>query len=65
MQDSGATDLASKSRGVADGSTMLKEEFEDVRLAEKVRCPCGSSLQVDSMIKVQEPFPYLIKCALK
>ncbi|PWA63118.1 DNA-binding protein [Artemisia annua] len=55
MQDSGATDLASKSRGVADGNTMLKEEFEDIRLAEKVRCPCGSSLQVDSMIKCEDP----------
>nr|GEU79704.1 E3 SUMO-protein ligase SIZ1-like [Tanacetum cinerariifolium] len=55
MQDSGATDLASKSRGVSDNNTKLKEEFEDVRLTEKARCPCGSSLQVDSMIKCEDP----------
>ncbi|XP_024982902.1 E3 SUMO-protein ligase SIZ1-like isoform X1 [Cynara cardunculus var. scolymus] len=57
MQDSGATDLASKARGVSDGSnnTKLKEEIEDTLQVEKVRCLCGSSLQADSMIKCEDP----------
>ena len=60
MQNSGATDLASKGRGgVLDGTisaTKLKEEIEDVHPMEKVRCPCGNSLQADSMIKVSTFF---------
>lgn len=54
MQDSGATDLASKGRGVSDSSISmkLKEEIEDTHQVEKVRCPCGSSLKADSTIKV-------------
>ncbi|CAH1441599.1 unnamed protein product [Lactuca virosa] len=58
MQDSGATDLASKGRAVLDAtnSTKPKEEIEDVlQNMEKVRCPCGSSLQADSMIKCEDP----------
>ncbi|KAI3511753.1 hypothetical protein L1887_18910 [Cichorium endivia] len=58
MQDSGATDLASKGRGVLDGTNSTKpknEEIEDVHHVEKVRCPCGSSLQADSMIKCEDP----------
>lgn len=62
MQDSGATDLASKGRAVLDAtnSTKPKEEIEDVlQNMEKVRCPCGSSLQADSMIKVSFFFSYM------
>ncbi|KAI7753405.1 hypothetical protein M8C21_031001, partial [Ambrosia artemisiifolia] len=57
LQDSGATELASKSHGVSDNNnnTKNKEEIEVPHQVEKVRCPCGSSLKVDSTIKCEDP----------
>lgn len=57
MQVSGAPDLASKSQGVSDSSNVkLKEEVvEEPYHLDKIRCPCGSSLQTESMIKVLHP----------
>lgn len=54
MQVSGATDLASKGPSVSDTSNVKpKEEFDDPFQSDsKTRCPCGSSLLTDSMIKV-------------
>lgn len=54
MQVSGATELATRSQGVSEGSNVikLKEEIEDSYQPEKIRCPCGSTLRNDSMIKV-------------
>lgn len=56
MQDSGATDLATKGPGVADSSTLKpKEEIDDsYQLDMKIRCLCGSSLLTDSMIKCED-----------
>lgn len=58
MQVSGAsTDLAPKvqSQGVSDSSyTKSKNEPENSYQIEKIRCPCGSSLEAASMIKVME-----------
>lgn len=52
MPLSGATDLASKSQIVSDSSNVtLKEEVEDT-YKMKIRCPCGSSLQAETMIQV-------------
>ncbi|KAK3022441.1 hypothetical protein RJ639_047671 [Escallonia herrerae] len=51
---SGTIDLASKGQGVSDCSNVkLKEENEESYQIDKVRCPCGSSLQSDSVIKGQ------------
>lgn len=57
MQVSGATDLASKGQGVVDSSkTIIKGEMDDsFHLDTKVRCPCGSSLETESMIKCEDP----------
>ncbi|KAK9058574.1 hypothetical protein SSX86_023416 [Deinandra increscens subsp. villosa] len=57
LQDSGATELAPKGRGVSDSNnnTKHKEEIEVPLQVEKVRCPCGSSLKVDSTIKCEDP----------
>nr|XP_043609090.1 E3 SUMO-protein ligase SIZ1-like [Erigeron canadensis] len=57
MQDSGATDLASKGRGVSDSTNnaKLKDDIEDSHQVEKIRCPCGSSLKADSTIKCEDP----------
>ncbi|KAI3743208.1 hypothetical protein L1987_60914 [Smallanthus sonchifolius] len=57
LQDSGATELASKGQGVSDSnnSTKHKEEIEVPHQVEKVRCPCGSSLKADSTIKCEDP----------
>lgn len=54
MQVSGATDLASNGQGASDCSNIkIKAEFDDPYRSEtKVRCPCGSSLETESMIKV-------------
>lgn len=53
MQISGAADLASKSQGFSDSTTVKpKEEIVDSYHMEKIRCVCGSSLPTDSMIKV-------------
>ncbi|KAF5822839.1 putative chromatin regulator PHD family [Helianthus annuus] len=56
LQDSGATELASKGRGVSDSNnnTKHKEEIEVPPQVEKVRCPCGSSLKVDSRIQCED-----------
>lgn len=57
MQVSGATiDIASKGQAVSDSSNVkLNEDPEDYNQVEKIRCPCGSSLQ-DTMIKVRNIF---------
>ncbi|CDP07144.1 unnamed protein product [Coffea canephora] len=56
MQVSGATDLASKSQGGSECSNVkLKEEIEDSYQTEKIRCPCGSSLPNETMIKCEDP----------
>ncbi|XP_023729790.1 E3 SUMO-protein ligase SIZ1 isoform X1 [Lactuca sativa] len=59
LQIPGATELASKGQGVSDvtinnNNTTFKEEVEDSYQSEKVRCPCGTSLQADSMIKCED-----------
>ncbi|CAN1249508.1 E3 SUMO-protein ligase SIZ1 [Linum perenne] len=56
MQVSGA-DLASKPQSVLDSSnTKIKGEPEDsFHCDAKVRCPCGSTLETESMIKCEEP----------
>eukprot|EP00268_Persea_americana_P066271 TRINITY_DN8983_c0_g1_i2.p1 TRINITY_DN8983_c0_g1~~TRINITY_DN8983_c0_g1_i2.p1 ORF type:complete len:879 (-),score=190.81 TRINITY_DN8983_c0_g1_i2:706-3342(-) len=57
MQVHGATDLASKFQNGSDSSNLKpKEEIDDsFQLDMKVRCPCGSSLLTDSMIKCEDP----------
>ncbi|XP_012064860.1 E3 SUMO-protein ligase SIZ1 isoform X2 [Jatropha curcas] len=61
MQVSGATDLASKGQGVLDSSkTVIKGEMDDTSHVDtKVRCPCGSSLETESMIKCED-----LKCGV-
>ncbi|KAJ9178158.1 hypothetical protein P3X46_010067 [Hevea brasiliensis] len=56
MQVSGATDLASKGQGVLDsGKAIIKGDMDDsFQLDTKVRCPCGSSLETESMIKCED-----------
>lgn len=44
-------DLDSKGKAVSDNSSVKLKEPEDSYHTEKIRCPCGSSLQ-DSLIKV-------------
>ncbi|KAJ8535538.1 hypothetical protein K7X08_023258 [Anisodus acutangulus] len=54
MQVSGATDLASKSQIVSDSSNVKsKEEIEDT-YQMKIRCPCGSSFQAETMIQCED-----------
>lgn len=54
MQVSGATESASKGQGVSDSSNgKIKGELEDPFQSDmKVRCPCGSSLESENIIKV-------------
>lgn len=54
MQVSGATDLATRGQGAPETSNVkIKGEFEDSFQSDtKVRCPCGSYLETDSMIMV-------------
>ena len=53
MQVSGATDLASKGQGLSDSSNVkFREEIEDSYNDMKIRCPCGSTLQTETMLKV-------------
>ena len=54
MQVSGATELASKGQGVSDSSNVkIKGETNDSFQSDmKVRCPCGSSLETENIIKV-------------
>ncbi|XVF04959.1 hypothetical protein REPUB_Repub05bG0128800 [Reevesia pubescens] len=56
MQVSGATELASKGQGVSDSSNVkVKGEIDDPFLSEmKVRCPCGSSLETENIIRCQD-----------
>ncbi|CAK7327433.1 unnamed protein product [Dovyalis caffra] len=56
MQVSGATDLASKGQGVSDCSnSKFNGEMDDPFHSDtKVRCPCGSSLETESMIKCED-----------
>ncbi|XP_076917522.1 E3 SUMO-protein ligase SIZ1-like [Bidens hawaiensis] len=58
LQDSGATELASKGQGVSDSNNnnaKNKMEIEVPHKVEKFRCPCGSSLKTDSTIKCEDP----------
>ncbi|XP_047970239.1 E3 SUMO-protein ligase SIZ1-like isoform X1 [Salvia hispanica] len=56
MQISGAPDLASKSKGISDGTKVKpKEEIVDSHHMDKIRCICGSTLPTDSMIKCEDP----------
>ncbi|XP_031112642.1 E3 SUMO-protein ligase SIZ1-like isoform X3 [Ipomoea triloba] len=56
MQVSGAPDLASKLQGFSDSSSAkIKDEIEDPYRMDKIQCPCGSTLQTDSMIKCEDP----------
>lgn len=54
LQVSVAPDLASKGQGVSNSSNMkIKGEVDDYFQPDtKVRCPCGNSLESESMIKV-------------
>ncbi|KAI3919698.1 hypothetical protein MKW92_032269 [Papaver armeniacum] len=57
MQTSGATDLASKGQSDSSFDTAkFKDEVVDSRKIDiKVQCPCGSSLQTESMIQCEDP----------
>ncbi|XP_022731163.1 E3 SUMO-protein ligase SIZ1-like isoform X2 [Durio zibethinus] len=56
MQVSGATEVASKGQGVSDSSNVqVKAEIDDSFQSDtKVRCPCGSSLETDNIIKCED-----------
>ncbi|XWS73738.1 hypothetical protein CRYUN_Cryun02cG0154500 [Craigia yunnanensis] len=57
MQVSGATELASKGQGVSDCSNVkIQGELDDpIQSNMKVRCPCGSSLEIENIIKCEDP----------
>ncbi|KAI4385501.1 hypothetical protein MLD38_003520 [Melastoma candidum] len=57
MQVTGATDLASIGPGSSDCSNVkVKGEYDDPFHSEtKVRCPCGTTLETDSMIRCEDP----------
>ncbi|XP_072996559.1 E3 SUMO-protein ligase SIZ1-like isoform X1 [Typha latifolia] len=56
MQVPGAPDLASKSQSALVANVKPKKEVDDSsRLDMKIRCPCGSSLSNESMIKCEDP----------
>ncbi|KAL7085043.1 hypothetical protein ACP275_14G258300 [Erythranthe tilingii] len=56
MQVPGAADLASKSQGLSDSTTVIpKEEIVDSYQMDKIRCLCGSGLPTDTMIKCEDP----------
>lgn len=67
MQVPGATELASKGPGVSGScNSGVKVEIDDPHEVDKIRCPCGSSLQTDSMIKVRQmTFSFCINFSLK
>ncbi|KAJ6395365.1 hypothetical protein OIU77_020596 [Salix suchowensis] len=56
MQVSGATDLASRGQGASDCSnSKCNGEMDDPPHSDtKVRCPCGSPLETESMIKCED-----------
>ncbi|RVW38766.1 E3 SUMO-protein ligase SIZ1 [Vitis vinifera] len=55
MQVSGATDLASKGQVLSDSSNVkFKEELEDSYNDMKIRCPCGSALPNETMLKCDD-----------
>ncbi|KAL3750912.1 hypothetical protein ACJRO7_011832 [Eucalyptus globulus] len=57
MQVSGATDLASNGQGASDCSNVKVkgESIDPYRSDAKVRCPCGSSLETETMIMCEDP----------
>ncbi|KAE8677227.1 E3 SUMO-protein ligase SIZ1 [Hibiscus syriacus] len=57
MPVSAATELASKGQGMSDSSTIkIKGEVDDSFQTDiKVRCPCGSSLETDNIIRCEDP----------
>ncbi|KAK8645406.1 hypothetical protein V6N13_119236 [Hibiscus sabdariffa] len=56
MQVSGATELASKGEGASDSSNnKVKGEIDDPLKSDmKVRCPCGSSLETENIIRCED-----------
>ncbi|XVE79080.1 hypothetical protein DITRI_Ditri14bG0028700 [Diplodiscus trichospermus] len=56
MQVSGATELASKGQGVSDSNSVkIKGEIDDPFQSDmQVRCPCGSSLETENIIKCED-----------
>ncbi|XWS71319.1 hypothetical protein CRYUN_Cryun03dG0128000 [Craigia yunnanensis] len=69
MQVSGATELASKGQGVSDSSNVkIKGETNDSFQSDmKVRCPCGSSLKTENIIKCEDAMCQVwqhISCAI-
>ncbi|GMI92306.1 SAP AND MIZ1 DOMAIN- CONTAINING LIGASE1 [Hibiscus trionum] len=56
MQVSGATELASKGEGASDSSNVkVKGEIDDPFKSDmKVRCPCGSSLETENIIRCED-----------
>uniref|UniRef100_A0A6N2L6L0 SP-RING-type domain-containing protein n=1 Tax=Salix viminalis TaxID=40686 RepID=A0A6N2L6L0_SALVM len=56
MQVSGATDLASKGQGTSNcGNSKFNVEIDEPFHSDtKVRCPCGTSLETELMIKCED-----------
>ncbi|KAE8734796.1 E3 SUMO-protein ligase SIZ1 [Hibiscus syriacus] len=56
MQVSGATELESKGEGMSDSSNVkVKGEIDEpFKLDMKVRCPCGSSLETENIIRCED-----------
>ncbi|WOL01918.1 E3 SUMO-protein ligase [Canna indica] len=56
MQVPGATELASKSHSGSEFNHVKpKEEIDSYKTEMKVRCPCGKSLNSESMIQCEDP----------
>ena len=57
MRAPGAADLAPRNQSGSANNVKPKKEVNDYsKLEMKVHCPCGSSLFMESMIKVRCPF---------
>ncbi|KAE8731591.1 E3 SUMO-protein ligase SIZ1 [Hibiscus syriacus] len=56
MQVSATTELASKGEGMSDSSNVkVKGEIDEpVKLDIKVRCPCGSSLETENILRCED-----------
>ncbi|XVF47130.1 hypothetical protein PTKIN_Ptkin03bG0084300 [Pterospermum kingtungense] len=57
MQVSGATESSSKGQGVSDSSNVkTKGEMDEPFQSDmKIRCPCGSPLESENIIKCEDP----------
>ncbi|CAH9108903.1 unnamed protein product [Cuscuta epithymum] len=52
----GTPDSASKPLGFSHGSTVkLNDEIEDYNKTYRIQCPCGNTVQTESMIKCEDP----------